>query len=161
MDTDRATKVQQAMESNRPPAEIYRFWRALENLPRVMTHLESVQVLDDRVSHWVMKLIPGAPRVESDAEIINEVENQRIGWRSLHESDLDHAGSVEFKPIGDGQRTGLTVTLQYELPGGTLGGTIGKWFGGDPSNTLAADLQRFKEHMEAGILSMPDNHALI
>jgi uncharacterized membrane protein len=92
-------------------------------------------------------------RVEWDAEIINEVENQRIGWRSLHESDIDHAGSVEFKPAGDGQRTWLTVKLQYALPGGELGSMMVKWLGEDPSNTLAEDLQRFKKQMETGVLS--------
>ncbi len=151
--TGRATKIQQAIEIHRPPEELYRLWRSLDNLPRMMTHLESVQVIDDHVSHWVMKLSAGAPRVEWDAEIINEVENQRIGWRSLHGSDIDHAGSVEFKPTGDGQRTRLTVKLQYAMPGGMLSSTMAKWLGGDPSHTLAEDLQQFKEQMEADVPS--------
>ena len=31
--TDRATKIQRAIEVNRPPNEMYRFWRSLDNLP--------------------------------------------------------------------------------------------------------------------------------
>lgn len=151
--TERATRMQHAIEINRPPHELYRFWRALDNLPRIMNHLDSVQVINDHLSHWVVKMGPGASGVEWDAEIINEVEDERIGWRSLENSDIDHAGSVEFKPTGNGQRTWLTVRMQYELPGGKLGSTMAAWLGGDPSNTLARDLQRFKEQMETGVLS--------
>lgn len=151
--TDRATKIQRAIEINRPANDIYRFWRSLDNLPRIMSHLDSVQVINDRLSHWVVKTIPGAPKVEWDAEIINEVENQRLGWRSLQGADVDNTGSVEFKPTDDGQRTWLTVTLQYEPPGGEFGAAVAKWFGEDPNTKIAEDLQRFKEEMETGVFS--------
>ena len=39
----------------KPAEELYSFWRDFENLPRIMTHLESVRVIDDRRSHWVAK----------------------------------------------------------------------------------------------------------
>jgi uncharacterized membrane protein len=151
--TDRATKIQRAIEINRPPNDMYRFWRSLDNLPRIMNHLDSVQVINDRLSHWVMKAMPGVPKVEWDAEIINDVENQRLGWRSLQGADVNHTGSVEFKPTGDGQRTWLTVTLQYEPPGGEFGAAVAKWFGEDPNTKIAEDLQRFKEEMETGAFS--------
>lgn len=154
--TGRATKIQRAIEINRPPNEIYRFWRLLDNLPRIMNYLESVQVINDRLSHWVLKTMPGIPKVEWDAEIIHDVENQRIGWRSLQGADVNHTGSVEFKPTGDGTRTWLTVTLQYEPPGGTLGTAVAKWFGEDPNTKLAEDLQRFREQMETGVFSHAD-----
>jgi len=143
--TDRATKIQRAIEINRPPKEIYRFWRSLDNLPRIMSHLDSVQVINDRLSHWVVKTIPGAPKVEWDAEIINDVENQRLGWRSLLGGDVDHTGSVEFKPTGDGQRTWLTVTMQYEPPGGKLGAAVAKWFGEDADMRIAEICNGSKE----------------
>ena len=151
--TDRATKIQRAIEVNRPPNEIYRFWRSLDNLPRIMNHLDSVQVINDRLYHWVVKAMPGVPKVEWDAEIINDVENQRLGWRSLEGADVDNTGSVEFKPTDDGQRTRLTVTLQYEPPGGELGAAVAKWFGEDPNTKIAEDLLRFKEEMEKGVFS--------
>lgn len=151
--TDRATKIQRAIEINRPPNDMYRFWRSLDNLPRIMNHLDSVQVINDRLSHWVMKAMPGVPKVEWDAEIINDVENQRIGWKSLQGADVDHTGSVEFKPTDNGQRTWMTVTLQYEPPGGKLGAAVAKWFGEDPNTKIAEDLQRFKEEMETGVFS--------
>jgi uncharacterized membrane protein len=150
VETATSTKIRQTIEINRPPHELYRFWRSLENLPRVMTHLQSVQTINDRLSHWAVKTFGRAPAVEWDAEIINDVENERIGWRSLYGSDVDNAGSVEFEPSGDGQRTMLTVTLQYTPPAGRLGTSIAKLIGEDPDHMIAQDLLRFKERTEAG-----------
>ena len=148
--SNQATKIRRIIEINRPPDELYRFWRTLDNLPRIMSHLESVQVSTDRFSHWTVKTMPGLPTIEWDAEIINDVENERIGWRSLNDSDVDQAGSVEFEPVGDGRTTRLTVTLQYSPIAGRLGAAVAKFIGQDPEFKIADDLQRFKESMETG-----------
>jgi len=147
--TGQATKIRRAIQVHRSAEELYRFWRSFDNLPHVMNHLESVQVINDQLSHWKVKTMPGAPSVEWDAEIINDVENERIGWRSLHDADVDNTGSVEFKPIGDGRRTEVTVTLQYAPPAGRIGSAVAKWLGEDPENKLAEDLQEFKSKIES------------
>ena len=148
--SDQATKIQRSIEINRPPNELYQFWRRLDNLPRIMSHLESVDVITDRFSHWAIKTMTGLPTIEWDAEIINDVENERIGWRSLNDADVDQAGSVEFERVKDGQTTRLTVTLQYTPIAGRLGSAVAKVIGQDPDFKIAEDLQRFKESMEAG-----------
>lgn len=148
--SEEATKIRRSIDINRPPDELYRFWRALDNLPKIMSDLESVEVITDRLSHWVVKTMTGMPTVEWDAEIINDVENERIGWRSLNDADVDHAGSVEFEPIDNGRKTRLTVTLQYAPIAGRLGAAVAKFIGQDPDSKVADDLQRFKESMEAG-----------
>lgn len=89
--------------------------------------------------------------MEWDAEIINDVENERIGWRSLNGSDVDNTGSVRFEPIDDGQRTRLTVTLQYAPQAGMVGTAIAKLVGEDPDSQIADDLQRFKQGIETGM----------
>lgn len=148
--SEQASKIRRSIEISRVPNELYKFWRAFDNLPRIMSHLQSVEVITDRLSHWVVKTMTGFPAVEWDAEIINDVENQRIGWRSLNDADVDHAGSVEFEPIGDGRSTRLTVTMQYAPIAGRLGTAVAKLLGEDPELKIAEDLQRFKESMEAG-----------
>jgi len=50
---DHAIRVEKTVTINRPVAELYTFWRSLENLPKFMRHLRSVQVKDDKTSHWV------------------------------------------------------------------------------------------------------------
>ena len=147
--SEQASKIRRTIEIGRAPNELYKFWRSLDNLPRIMSHLKSVHVISDRFSHWVVKTMAGLPTIEWDAEIINDVENERIGWRSLNDAAVDHAGSVEFEPIGDGRRTRLTVTMQYAPIAGRLGTAVAKLIGEDPDLKIADDLQRFKESMEA------------
>ena len=53
-------EVVKTLTINRPPEELYRFWRNFENLPTIMQHLESVQTIDKLRSHWVAKAPAGA-----------------------------------------------------------------------------------------------------
>src|SRR2546423_15259654 len=91
----RALKIEQAIAVNRPPADLYSFWRNLENLPKVMSHLLSVQQGLDGRSHWVAKA-PAVSVVEWDAQVINDLPDELIAWRSLEGSDVDNTGSVHF-----------------------------------------------------------------
>jgi uncharacterized membrane protein len=141
-------KVEKSVTVNRPVAEVYRFWRNLENLPRFMDHLEAVTVLDENRSHWKAKAPAGA-KVEWDATIHNEVENELIAWRSLPGSQVNHAGSVHFTPLGTGNQTEVRVVLNYEPPAGKLGAAVAKLLGEEPSQQVQEDLRRFKQVMEA------------
>ncbi len=140
--------VDEHVTINRPIEELYRFWRNLENLPRFMQHLESVERLTDTLSRWRAKG-PAGTVVEWSAEIINEVPNQVIGWRSIDGSDVASAGSVNFDRLGSGQ-TQVRVRLQYSPPGGKAGAAIAKLFGRDAATEIRDDLQRFKQLIETG-----------
>ena len=137
--------VESAITVNRSVSDVYAFWRTLDNLPRVMEHLESVTVLDGARSRWVAAA-PLGTTVEWDAEIINEVPDKVIGWRSVPESTVATAGSVNFKPDGTG--TNVRVRLQYDPPGGKLGSWVAWVFGEEPSVQIEKDLRRFKQIME-------------
>ena len=69
-----------------------------------MDHLQSVTVIDEKRSHWVAKG-PARIKAEWDAEIINEIPNELIGWRSTEGSRVDNAGSVHFTPAAGGRGT--------------------------------------------------------
>jgi uncharacterized membrane protein len=140
-------KVERSVVVNRPVHEVYQFWRNFENLPRFMDHLESVTVLDETRSHWIAKA-PAGTRVEWDAAIHNEIDNELIAWRSLPGSDINHAGSVHFAPTSQG-RTEVRVVLSYEPPAGKLGAAVAKLLGEEPAQQVEDDLRRFKQVMEA------------
>lgn len=140
-------KVEERIVIDRTPDELYAYWRNFENLPRFMDHLESVTVLDEGRSHWVVKG-PAGTSIEWDAEIHNEIENELIAWRSLPGSEVGNAGSVHFTPIAEGRSTEVRVVLSYEPPAGRLGVAVARLFGEEPSQQVADDLARFKEVME-------------
>jgi len=142
-------RVEEAVTVNRSREDLYRFWRNFENLPRVMRHLDTVKVINPTRSHWVAKA-PAGLNVSWDAEIINDVENERIGWRSMDGADVPNAGSVRFDPAPGGHGTVVQVNLKYDPPMGPLGAAVAKLFGTEPSQTIAEDLRRFKTMMEMG-----------
>jgi uncharacterized membrane protein len=140
--------VKQSITVNKPAAELYKFWENLENLPQFMTHLESVNKIDDRKSHWKAKA-PLGFTAEWDAEITEKTENKKIEWRSLEGSDVPNTGRVEFIPTID-RGTEVKVTFAYIVPTGKLGSLFAKVFGEEPNQQVAEDLRRFKSLMESG-----------
>jgi uncharacterized membrane protein len=148
------TKVEERVTINRPVLEVYRFWRNFENLPRFMDHLESVTVIDDTRSHWVAKG-PAGTKVEWDAVIHHEFDDELIAWRSLPGSEINNAGSVHFTPSADGRGTDVRVVLSYEPPAGKLGVAVAKLLGEEPSKQVADDLRRLKQVMDTGDVGTP------
>jgi uncharacterized membrane protein len=142
-------RVDETVTILRPREELYRYWRDLSNLPRIMRHLESVQTTSENRSHWTAKG-PFDLRIEWDAEIITERENELIGWRSVGESEVDTAGSVHFIPAPGGRGTEVRVELKYDPPGGRLGSQLASLLGQSPERQIREDLRRFKAVMESG-----------
>ena len=154
----RTIHVRKAITIGKPAEELYRFWRNLENLPRVMRYLESVRKIDDRRSHWTAKA-PFNRTVEWDAEITEDQANRRLAWRSLPGADVDNEGSVEFERAPGGRGTVVHVELRYDPPGGVVGATIAKLFGKEPSQQVQEDLRAFKQVMEVGEVVLSDSTA--
>lgn len=146
---NRGVNVEEVVRINRPAYELFRYWRNFESLPTFMDHLVSVKQLDSNRSHWVAKA-PAGRTVEWDAEIINEVADELIAWRTRDHADVVSAGSVNFKAAPNGRGTDVRVRLQYHPPAGKLGAAIAWMFGEEPSQTIHEDLRRFKRLMEAG-----------
>lgn len=154
----RGVHVEESVIINQPVEQLYRFWRNLENLPRFMRHLESVERVTDTLSRWRAKG-PAGSDVEWNAEIINEVPNKVIGWRSLEGSDVASAGSVNFENSGTGRGTRVRVRLQYSLPGGKVGAAVVRLMGHDPATEIREDLQQFKQLAESGQVSTERGHS--
>ena len=146
---NRGTHVREAVRLEKPLAEVYRFWRDLQNLPRFMTHLERVTDLGNGRSHWEARG-PAHVKIEWDAEIINEVEGKVIGWRSLPGSDVVTAGSVNFSSARGGRSTQLSVHLQYDPPAGRAGTLLATVLGRNPESMIREDLRHLKQLLEAG-----------
>jgi uncharacterized membrane protein len=154
----RGVRVEKSVTINSTPEQLYRFWRNFENLPRFMDHLDSVKVIDDKRSHWVARG-PAGVKAEWEAEIINEVPNELIGWRSVDGSRVDNAGSVHFTRAAGGRGTEVKVILRYDPPAGLVGAAIAKVFGEDPAFQVQEDLRRLKELVETGEVATVENQS--
>jgi uncharacterized membrane protein len=150
---ERGIHVEQAFLINRSPADLYGYWRNFENLPRIMTHLKSVRVIDSTHSHWVAE----APRiaggkVEWDAEIVQDQPDTLIAWRSLPGSSIDTVGQIRFAPAMGDRGTEVHVFMDYVPPAGRLGHWVATLFGESPRRQMRDDLRNFKRIMELGEL---------
>jgi len=143
---DRPGYMRKTMRINRPPQEVYEFWRNLENLPRFIPHLESVTTTGDRRSRWVAKGPAGAT-VEWEAETLVDTP-QKISWRSLEGSQINTVGSVEFRRASGGNATDLRVTLKFSPPVG--GAIVARAAYPYASTKLEEDLGRLKQMLEGG-----------
>jgi uncharacterized membrane protein len=149
VESSKGIRVKSAITVSRPISEVYGFWRNFENLPRFMSHLESVQVLDDKKSHWTA-LGPAGIRLEWDAETVEDRPNELISWRSLPGGKVDTAGYVRFRPAPGDRGTEIIVEMRYDPPGGVLGASIAKLFGESGQEVVTRDLQAFKNVLEVG-----------
>lgn len=146
---DRGIHVREAIRLEVPLEVVYGFWRRLENLPRFMRHLREVNDLGAGRSHWVADGPAGIP-VEWEADIINEVPGEVIGWRSLPASDIAMAGSVHFSTVRHGRSTQVAVHLQYGAPGGKAAQLLAFVLGRDPAGMVREDMRRLKQLLETG-----------
>jgi uncharacterized membrane protein len=144
-------QIRHAVAIDRQVEDVYDYFRNFENLPTFMNHLQNVTVFDDKRSRWVASG-PLGTSVEWDAEIINDVPNRVISWRSVDTPDVETAGSVRFVPLSNG-RTLLQISMQYLPPAGALGTAVAKLFGEEPEEQIQADLRCFKDLMESGAVA--------
>jgi uncharacterized membrane protein len=152
---EKGIHTRRSITVGRPAAEVYAFWRRLENLPRFMRHLESVTVTGERTSHWVATA-PAGKTVEWDAEIVEERENELLSWRSLEGADVFNEGTVTFHDAPGGRGTEVHVDLRYDPPGGKLGSKLAMLFREEPGQQVQDDLRRFKQVMEVGEVVVSD-----
>jgi uncharacterized membrane protein len=149
----KSLRVARNVTIQRSRAELYAFWRNFENLPRFMEHLVSVQVHTPSRSHWVAKA-PAGLTVEWDAELVNDIPDTLIAWKSVGDADVPNAGSVNFSDAVDGRGTVVRVEMDVEVPAGKLGLAVARMFGEDPDREVREDLRTFKELMETGEITI-------
>jgi uncharacterized membrane protein len=141
-------KLKRSVTVNRSLDDLYRYWRRLENIPRLFDNITLVSIIDEKHSQWMFKA-PGGFILKWNAEITVDRENEMIGWRSVGRADLDNAGYVRFESDRGGRETVVSVALQYNPPAGKLGAVLATLFGEKPGTLIEKALQKFKELMEA------------
>jgi uncharacterized membrane protein len=133
---------------NKPRQQIYDFWRKLDNLPLFMKHLESVEIIDDTRSHWILKLPTGVAKVSWDAEIVRDEPGYSIGWSSLPNSMIDNAGKVRFQDSPEDDGTLVDIVISYRPPAGGFGGGIAHVLNPVFKNMVDNDVRNFKQYMD-------------
>ena len=142
-------RMSRSVVVNRPPHELYEFWRAFENFPRFMYHVQSVRSTGPGMSHWVVNG-PAGSSVEWDARVTADTPNALIAWQTLEGADVESTGTVRFEPRPGNRGTVVRVDLEYRPPAGRVGKLVAMLFNESPEQQIYDDLHRFKQIVETG-----------
>lgn len=132
--------VEKSIEVDAPVSTVYNQWTQFEEFPRFMAGVEEVRQLDDKRLHWRAEV--GGKVVEWDAEIFEQIPDQRVAWRSI--TGALNSGMVNFEPLGPA-RTRISLKINYKPEGAMekIGSALGVF-----SQRVEGDLERFKEFIE-------------
>jgi uncharacterized membrane protein len=153
------THVVRSISIDAPVEEVFEYFSALERWPEWMPHLREVVSLgpergEGERTHWIVEGPANVP-VEWEAETTRYEPERIIGWTSVEDSEVDHAGSVRFAETPSGG-TRVSVHLTYHPPAGVVGIAAAKLFGRDAAQQLAENLLQLKRTVEQGALDDED-----
>lgn len=140
-----AQRIEGTIEVDAPVAEVYDYWKNLENLPRFMSNVEDVSMTGPSTSHWKVKG-PIGTSVEFDAKTTQNRENEALAWNT-EDGDIETSGQVRFQEITP-NRTRIEVQMNWaDPPGGKVGEVVTGMFAG-PKTMFEQDLRNFKDIIE-------------
>ena len=133
--------IEKSIQVNVPLSVAYNQWTQFEEFPLFMEGVTEVTQLDETRLHWVADV--AGKRKEWDAEIVEQVPDERIAWRSL--DGAPNAGVVTFHYI-DPNTTRIMLQMDYDPQGlvETAGDALGVL-----SHRVNGDLERFKDFLES------------
>ncbi|HYI32874.1 MAG TPA: SRPBCC family protein [Glaciibacter sp.] len=124
-----------------PISVAYNQWTQFESFPQFLSGIDEIQQLDDRRLHWKVS-VAGVKR-EFDAEITEQVPDERIAWKST--GGEDHAGVVTFHRLS-ADSTRISVNMDWK-PQGVVE-SVGALLQIDDIQ-IKKDLRTFKEKIES------------
>lgn len=133
--------IEQSIEVDVPAKTAYNQWTQFEEFPKFMEGVKEVRQLDDKRLHWRAEI--AGKEKEWDAEITEQVPDQRIAWRSR--SGAANGGVVTFHVLSP---TRSKVMLQLEYDPETFLEKTGDALG-MVSLRVSGDLDRFKDFIES------------
>lgn len=142
-------ELARAVTINRPRAELYAFWRDPANLARLLPEVLEIRPEGEGRWHWAVRG-PGGARVEWDAELVEEREDELIAWRSLGDEGIAHEGTVRFLPAPGDRGSEVHVRMTLSAPVGRAGRAVAWLLGEEPGTALRNGLRRFQQQMETG-----------
>jgi uncharacterized membrane protein len=132
--------IEKTIEVEQPLKAVYYLWTQFENFPRFMSGIKEVRQLDEKHLHWKAEI--GGKTKEWDAEISEQVPDQRIAWRSTN--GTENSGTMHFIALSP-VKTRVILYLSYGPRGlvERMGSNLGL-----VSARVSGDLNRFKKFTE-------------
>ncbi|RYF51696.1 MAG: SRPBCC family protein [Cytophagaceae bacterium] len=107
--------VETSIDMAAAPHDVYEFWRALENFPRFMSHVEEVRATAPNRYLWRVRG-PLGSSFSWEADVTHVEPDARISWRSTDDAEIVQTGTVFFEATQTGG-THLKVQMSYTITG--------------------------------------------
>lgn len=123
--------------------QVWNMWSDLEQMPRWMKWIDSVEILPDNpeLSRW--KLASRGFEFSWLSKIVNIVPQQIIQWESV--DGLPNRGAIRFYNRGQNKSI-VKLSVAYNIPG-ILGKIMdGLFLGKIVESTIQADMERFRNY---------------
>lgn len=141
-------EIDKTIEIDAPVDEVFRFLSEYENLPRFLSHVRAINMLDNGRAHWRVG-DPETNLLEWDTITTSQIPNEQISWRSTADSAIRASGSIRLRRFGrDGTR--LALHLAYAAPG-ALSAQAANILGEYPMQQLDEDLLRLRKLIESQV----------
>ena len=135
-----SSSIVETIEVNVPVRTAYNQFTQFEDFPQFMKSVKEIRQLDDKHLHWKAN-VAGEDK-EWDAEITEQIPDNRIAWRSV--TGVKNGGVVTFHKISDTvTRIALQMDYEPEGPLETLGDALGA-----VRMEARSNLANFKELLE-------------
>ena len=133
--------IEKSIEINVPVRAAYNQWTQFEEFPKFMEGVKQVKQIDDTHLHWKAEI--GGKEKEWDAEITEQIPDERIAWRNRN--GAKNAGVVTFHRLSD-SKSKVMLQMEYDPEGAVenVGDTMGV-----VSQRVLGDLERFKQYIES------------
>ncbi|MDQ6918925.1 MAG: SRPBCC family protein [Candidatus Dormibacteraeota bacterium] len=115
----------------------YNQWTQFESFPQFMEGVQEIRQIDEKHLHWKAEI--GGKVEEWDAEITEQIPDDRIAWRATN--GAPNAGVVTFHHIAENESR---VTLQLEYAPQGLAEKVGEALG-FMDRQVQKDLERFRD----------------
>lgn len=132
--------VTESVDVDVPVRTAYNQWTQFEEFPRFMDGVQEIRQLDATHTHWKTEV--GGVKREFDAEITEQLPDERVAWKSVE--GTHQAGVVTFHRLDD-THTRVTVQMDFDPQG--LVEKAGSAFGA-VDHRVKGDLRRFKDYIE-------------
>lgn len=142
-----AAKAPRSVSINASRERVWQVLREVERWPSFMANILNAYSEGDRLDFTSAG--PTGP-VETHAQILEDVPNERFAWESVNDSKIPNAGEFELRDAPGGRGTEVHAKIAYEPQGGSLGRYAAKLTQKEPGIQLRRDLKRLKSLIEAG-----------
>jgi uncharacterized membrane protein len=133
--------IEKSIEIEVPVTTAYNQWTQFEEFPKFMEGVKEVKQVDDTHLRWKADI--GGKEKEWDAEITEQIPDNRIAWRSR--DGAMNAGVVSFHRLSD-SKSKVMLQMEYDPQGvvENVGDAVGV-----VSQRVLGDLERFKRYIES------------